>query len=332
MALMVAIVCSTIHDVVVYLYTIQTYPFNRTITHFYLIRGLDNVDLDDEESRLFQLLIAVSSSMWRRMVSPYCMLPYTLAPLLDWTRPLPLRVELLEQFMALCECCLDDGVGKPLWKLANSELTALDAIRGDSLFMQSLLQVFMTKVTNITLENNFARASSSRQYLRGRHHVIGTMTNKHVAAEMKHQHSQCLARAASEVAALTPASKVEPVAAKKVNSWILFMKKRKANIAPLVGESECKRYKRVQQQAMYDFKDPCFQDEIASLRADAKRQNKEYSSEVLVSSGQPQPAPTSLLQALQGNTSSDSVTSVDVLGDGFSVPTNTVFPRLAFAS
>ena len=59
------------------------------------------------------------------------------------------------------------------------------------IFPQQLTLLACSKVTNVEVETNFARATSARAYMRGRKHGSGTMACKHVLAEMVHQH--CLA-------------------------------------------------------------------------------------------------------------------------------------------
>ena len=57
-----------------------------------------------------------------------------------------------------------------------------------SKFKKLLTMMFIGKTTNVELENNFARSSASRSYLRGNRHSASTMALKHLVAELKHQH------------------------------------------------------------------------------------------------------------------------------------------------
>ena len=150
------------------------------------------IDMSHETTFCFQMLLDMTASVWRRQVRKHQQFPWLLAALLDPDVPQRQREDLLSSFFALSPCCLEPGTALPLkQKFAPVGLSCLD--RG-STFQQTLLCMFSSKSTNVELENNFARSSSARAYVRGRKHTTATLSCKHILSELKHQHLLAMQR------------------------------------------------------------------------------------------------------------------------------------------
>lgn len=158
-----------------------------------ILQDLHTVDFAKEEYKFFQLLVDMSSSVWKRQHLKYTMFPWALAPILDAQFPSDEKKQLLSRFFQLADCCLEDGYALPLKDKFGMD--SVDAcLAPGSLFVQALLMTFSSKTQNVQLENNFARSSSSRMYLRGKQQSSTTMITKHVAAEAKHNHVAALGK------------------------------------------------------------------------------------------------------------------------------------------
>ena len=127
-------------------------------------------------------LIAIGQ-LYHRLVRPYQRLPLQLASLLDDSKPIDDRKQLVDEMMRLSPCCVDALFGLPVLKCFQQEggAAALDggAIVGD---LETALRV---KVSNLEIELNFARASTSRNAMQRKTHKVASMVAKHVTAEIK---------------------------------------------------------------------------------------------------------------------------------------------------
>ena len=166
----------------------QTSPVDVVLE---VLLGYPGVDLGEEQTLLFQFLMDMASASWRKLVLKYADYPWRLAIVLDPAYPVDLQKAELEMFFQMKDCCLEDGAAIGLRNEFADEDPS-DCLQCGSRFIQALVMCFTSKVTNVEIENNFARASSSRQYLRGKRHSSGTMVSKHILQELKQQHLKSL--------------------------------------------------------------------------------------------------------------------------------------------
>ena len=152
----------------------------------------DEAEYCRQQAKLFQLLLVASSILWKRQYLPYTRAPWKFLAVLDDISQLEKR-SLVEEFRALTACMMDKGCTRVLHKFyGHQSPEQLLSISGD--FFCALRLLALNKVSNVEIELNFARASSSRQYMRGNAHDASTMAAKHVAAELRHQHNLALQR------------------------------------------------------------------------------------------------------------------------------------------
>jgi hypothetical protein len=278
------------------------------------------VDMQLETTKMFQLLLQISSSLWRRQIRPYACYPWSLAILLDADVPEDQRVSVADDFKQLSKCCREVGVCEPLHAIATGSVAEV-MVRPDSRFFRIILVLFSNKVTNISCEDNFARASTTRQYMHGNFHHISTMTSKHCAAELLYVHN--MARLDAErgkrgAAAinLTPGllKDVAPIAGPsaslcshaevqtnaKTNRWILFFKRRMDTRPALAGELPEARRKRIWQVAKDEYHHAAFAQELESLGLLAKRLNKESKFRLAIAVSESSSSGHGLLEAFGG--------------------------------
>lgn len=94
------------------------------------------------------------------------------------------RLQVASEFQSARDCCLD------LFSRKVRALIPFNEPLGE--VCQDFLSVFTAgKVTNITVEDGFARASSMRAYMRGQVHKSPTMASKHFLGEIKALHQRC---------------------------------------------------------------------------------------------------------------------------------------------
>lgn len=164
----------------------QTTPLNVLLE---VVTDWPDICLGDEEASLFGMLVDVSSSVWRREHIKHLIYPWKLACLWDPKFPEGLKREILNSFLNLGDCCLDDGFSKPLRDRLQSEMLAVEnQLGGEGKLNKILFAAFTSKSQNVELENNFARSSSSKMYVRGKLHSSTTMSCKHTIAEIHHNH------------------------------------------------------------------------------------------------------------------------------------------------
>ena len=139
------------------------------------------------ETKLFLCLLDATASMWRRQVLIYTMFPWKLLAILDPDISEEEAVALVKEFLGLWECCCDDGVTL-VWLRQFGKQTALHLLQAGSSFRAALLLLALSKVTNIEIEDNFARASTARSANRGHMACASTVASRHVLSELRKQH------------------------------------------------------------------------------------------------------------------------------------------------
>ena len=167
---------------------LQTSPVETSLE---CLVGQPGVDMLQEQETFFQFLVDMASSVWKKLVAPHYCYPWSLAAILDPDCPHDFKVNLLRHFFSQSDCCLDDGASIPL-KQRFSGRPVEERLAPSSDFMRAVVTMFTSKITNVEIENNFARSTSARAYLRGQRHCAATMSCKHLVAELKQQHLKSL--------------------------------------------------------------------------------------------------------------------------------------------
>ena len=143
-------------------------------------------------ARLFQLLLGVNSATWKRQVAPYMQYPWKIVAILDEDVSMEKRLSMLSDFFSAGDCMLDAGASRLargyFQDFARSDLPRL--LEKGHPFYQYVVLLACNKTNNIQCEDNFARASSARQCMRGNAHASSTMASKHVSGEVLHIHKQ----------------------------------------------------------------------------------------------------------------------------------------------
>lgn len=125
-----------------------------------------------------------AAETWKRLVLRYQQFPWKLAQVSDTRLSDQERLRTAVEFKESSPCCLD--------MFSRKVREALPLDEPFSHTYQDFLAVFCAgKVTNITVEDGFARASSMRAYMRGQVHKCPTMCSKHMLAEIKAIHRKC---------------------------------------------------------------------------------------------------------------------------------------------
>lgn len=156
-----------------------------------VVEALPCFSLAKEQISMFEMLVDMASSIWRKQHLKHESYPWKLAPILDRDYPQELKRKVLTHFFGLSRCCLEDGYAGPLQeKFASAGID--ECLRQGSSFMMCLVNTFCSKTQNVELENNFARASSARAYVRGNRHSSATMCCKHVASDIHESHQNAL--------------------------------------------------------------------------------------------------------------------------------------------
>ena len=142
--------------------------------------------MQTELENMFQWLLDVSSSTWKRQVYMCLRPPWTLGVVLDMFVPEGIRKDRVLSFFAKLACCLEKGICRDLVK--KYKHLGVRAIEPGSKFLIMLVLLFANKTNNIEAENNFARSTAARAYMQGKKHECATMASKHTVAETHHQH------------------------------------------------------------------------------------------------------------------------------------------------
>ena len=136
----------------------------------------------------FWCIVATMGQLDVRLIKPYQRQPWNIAQLTDETIPLERRLTLFDDLKNKKPCCIERFFSKPF---LNDVEEFADILPPNHLYNQLCL-AFRTKVSNMEIENNFARALKMNT---PNPHNITSMVGKHLTAEMKlgqrrmmHQH------------------------------------------------------------------------------------------------------------------------------------------------
>ena len=232
---------------------------------------------DDCTDILFHSFLESAASQWLRVVLPYLSYPWRLAWLLDPDDLEANSVSLLVTFLQCPACMLEIGASLGIQqmclghdrRLATSTVSALekaakDLLRQDSFFMELLLVFFTGRSTNVEVEDNFGRASSMRQFLRGKTHLASTMATKHFSAELHHQHRRAVSDVMQEATVKSEPNHSAVVIddtttlylpeAKARNSYTQYVKQTFEEQPYLPNESKSERYQRLRKHIKDTFK------------------------------------------------------------------------------
>lgn len=113
-----------------------------------------------------------------RLIRPYRRQPWNISQLCDTSIPLPDRISFFQKLKELKPCCLERFFAKPF---VNDVEEISDILPPSNLFDQ-LCTAFRCKVSNMEIENNFARALKMNKT---NPHNITSLVAKHVTAELK---------------------------------------------------------------------------------------------------------------------------------------------------
>jgi len=145
------------------------------------------IDWNEQQSSFYQLLLDMSSVVWRRIVYKYNQYPWLFGAVLDPRFPDDQKNDLLTDFFSKPDCCLEPGAARDLKKMFQTTGVS-DCLKLGSDFFRVLMMIFTAKSTNVEIECNFARSTCSRSFMHGQRHCAATMSCKHLLAELKHQH------------------------------------------------------------------------------------------------------------------------------------------------
>ena len=125
----------------------------------------------------------VIGQLHNRLLRPYLQMPFSMATLVDPSRPDDERVSLATAFLEKKDCCVERHFALPCLKAMREAGGPSAVVQGS--FAEDLAMAFRIKSTNIECELNFSRAASMRGAMRGRCHNITSLVAKHVGAEVK---------------------------------------------------------------------------------------------------------------------------------------------------
>ena len=273
----------------------------------FVLQGVPGVDMSAAADMMHQILVKIQGHLWRRQVHTYTMAPWSTLRLLHSETSQQERVQIVDRLLKSPKCLIDEGFTGTVVKLAGAQAPK-DVACQSSDFMCQLFLLACSKTTNAEVETNFARATAARSYMHGKVHNSSTMASKHCVAELAHLHhvqrqQEACAQEQSESKApiKVPACKMpltdllrqqhlalgdaadgseasERAGATlcwRTNSWILFRTRRFKTRPALLGESAEERHRRITAEARDDFKKPEFASEIAALKQEAKRLNRD---------------------------------------------------------
>ena len=245
------------------------------------------------------IVVDVQASLWKRQVLVYMRLPWHVLRILHSSFTMAMRIEIIKCLKELSECDFDLGHTEVVLRLARDQ-TAEQMAAPDSLFMQSLLSLATSKTLNSEVETNFARATSSRSYMRGVQHDSSTMATKHCLAEIAHLHKLEHSKQKKEAKhsrhstvdfgnmpaicdvvgeAASASAPVDHHRCRQTNGWILFRDSRLATRPGFIGEGKEVRRQRIVQEASVDYHNTSFAAEIDNFRQKAMRMNSEWRDE-----------------------------------------------------
>lgn len=278
---------------------------------------------DASTDSLFHSFLESAASLWLEVVFPYLTYPWKLAWLLDPDDLEANAVSLIVAFLKCPPCLLEIGASLMMQQMclgSNGRATApfngsleelaKHLLRGDSFFLELLLVFFTGKSTNVEVEDNFGRAASMRQFLRGKTHHASTMAAKHYTAELQDQHRRSVTEIALAASATSDSSSTAVASgdavihvpeAKRRNTYTQYVKQTFEEHPYLPNESKSQRYQRLRQHIKDTFhRENNEEREIArdvssldrAIVADRKRRKK-MEAEAPEAFSQSEPAPSS---------------------------------------
>lgn len=147
--------------------------------HIHIRTGLPDGSIPQDPLRQqFWCIIATMGQLDARLIRPYRRQPWNIAQLCDTSIPLPDRISFLQKLKGLKPCCLERFFSRPF---VNDVEEISDILPPSNLFDQ-LCIAFRCKVSNMEIENNFARALKMNKT---NPHNITSLVSKHITAELK---------------------------------------------------------------------------------------------------------------------------------------------------
>lgn len=131
----------------------------------------------------FWYVVITIGQLYHRMIKPYRQFPLRLGQVVDPSMTEMRRLQVAGEFCSLNSCCVDKLFSEPILKEAHLRGGAEALTKGP--LASDLAVALRGKTSNVELELNFARASSSRSINHGRGHNIAAMCAKHITAEIK---------------------------------------------------------------------------------------------------------------------------------------------------
>lgn len=156
-----------------------------------VVASMECFDLRQQQASMFEMLLDMASSVWRKQHRKHDAYPWKLALLLVGDYPYEMKVRLLTEFFSLRPCCLEEGYARPLQEKFVT-VGIHECLQPGSAMMMCLVNTFCSKTQNVELENNFARCTSARAFVRGNRHSAATMCCKHLAADIHQSHQAAL--------------------------------------------------------------------------------------------------------------------------------------------
>lgn len=254
-------------------------------------RGLPGVDFSSAHQEVFQILVKVQAQLFVRQVEYYTYMPWRILQVLHSSTSHRQHVALIQELLQLNVCDMDQAFTRRLVEQTCSGVSAERLAAPASTLIQNLILLATSKTTNVEVETNFARASTSRRFMNGQQHTIATMASKHCLSEISHLHQlqtcgpdpkhakPTANKKALTIDELPPQSghvssnntdgsshSTEVTSSSKFNSWIVFLSRRMQNRPFLIGEEKEGRRQRVQQEALADFRKAEFAEEVENCR------------------------------------------------------------------
>ena len=151
--------------------------------------GLSSKPPDDFVGKGFWCCVLAIGHMMHRLVVPYQKLPWRLAVLCDTAASISKKQNVADWFMNLNACCLDVAFSRKVQQMATNAQDLLPGM-GDTNLNLQLRSSFQSKNSNVTVENNFARAQTAQQATRGNPGMAASLAARHILAECKRAHLQ----------------------------------------------------------------------------------------------------------------------------------------------
>ena len=287
-----------------------------------LVVGLPGVSYKAALSRMFHSYILAISTQYVRTVLPYSRPLWVLAMLLHSEVPFSSKQHVLSTFLSIPKEDLDVGASQAIHGWCGGQSVEALLSHG-SFFLELLVTMFTGRTTNIACEDNFARASSMRQFLRGRAHSVASMACKHVAAEFQHIHGCEVRKQLTKKAEATRAARsssdgisVESESKPRATTWTEFVKHRFASSEILPGETRGARHKRLWADMSDSFRSEDSQDAVVA----AAEESKIYRAAARQDAMEPRQSMWSLLSRSTTDAVVSTISGQADLSDDFSGP------------